>query len=87
MTNPKKYKFFKVKYSEDLAVVLEVKTPITLKEARERCEIFYGHSNGFCVSISDKFVLDIVKDLDLIEASLHKTNGFTFGTIFSVKRY
>jgi hypothetical protein len=86
MANPKKYKFFKVKYSEFRATILEVETPITLKEARERCKLFYGHSNGFCVPA--KNVLNLFKyELNLIEVSLSETSGFVFGTIFSIKRY
>lgn len=86
MADAKKHTFFKVKYSEDEAVIFETKTPITEKEARERCKNYYGHTNGFCVSIEPKFVISHIKlGLTLIEVELNKIWGFKFGTLFSIK--
>ena len=86
MADAKKYTFFKVKYSTREAVILETKTSITQKEARERCEKFYGHSDGFCVSITPKFVVSHIKiGLTLIEVDLNKSIGFKLGKVFSVE--
>jgi len=88
MADAKKYTFFKVKYSEDEAVILEAKTPITLKEARERCKNYYGNIHGFCVPIDPKFVVSHIKiGLVLIEVELNKDMGFKFGTLFSIRQY
>ena len=83
MRTPNKYKFFKIRYLPEsnpnayleTAKIFEFKNPITLKEARNRCENLYETSNGFCSPIKTEFVISHLKiGIELIEVSKFKDN-------------
>ena len=85
---PLKYKFFKVRYLPEtnpdayleVAKIFEFKNPITLSEARKRCESFHKTSNGFCSPISAEFVIAHLKiGIELFRVDKFKDDDLILG--------